>query len=38
MLIDAKKSHLNSRCEEDVHIELPAECGAPEGTCGKLNN
>jgi hypothetical protein len=38
LLIDARKAHLNSKCEEDVYIELPAECGAPPGTCGKLNN
>ena len=37
MFIDAKKAHLNPRCEEDVYIELPEECGAPPGMCGKLN-
>ena len=36
MLIDAKKAHLNSKCDEDVYIELPEECNAPEGMCGKL--
>ena len=35
--IDAKKAHLNPKCEEDVYIELPEECGAPPGMCGKLN-
>ena len=37
MFIDAKKAHLNPKCEEDQYIELPEECGAPEGYCGKLN-
>ena len=36
MFIDARKAHLNPRCEEDVYIQLPAECGCPEGMCGKL--
>lgn len=36
MFIDAKKAHLNPKCEEDVYIELPQEAGAEEGTCGKL--
>jgi hypothetical protein len=31
MFIDVKKAHLNPRCEEDVYIELPEECGAPPG-------
>ena len=35
--IDARKAHLNPRCGEDVYIELPVECGAGEGVCGKLN-
>ena len=34
MFIDARKAHLNSRCEGDVYIELPEECGHPKGTCG----
>ena len=37
MFIDARKAHLNPRCEEDVYIMLPEECGAPPGMCGKLN-
>ena len=37
MFIDARKAHLNPRCEEDVYIELPEECGAAPGMCGKLN-
>ena len=37
MFIDVKKAHLNPKCEEDVYIELPEECGAPPGMCGKLN-
>ena len=36
MFIDARIAHLNPRCEEDVYIELPEECGAPPGMCGKL--
>ena len=36
MFIDAKKAHLNPRCEEDVYIELPEEAGHEEGMCGKL--
>ena len=36
LFIDARKAHLNPKCEEGVHIELPAEVGAPEGTCSKL--
>ena len=31
-----KNSHLHGRCEEDVHIELPEECGCGPGKCGKL--
>ena len=37
MFIDARKAHLNPKCEEDVYIQLPEECGCPEGMCGKLN-
>ena len=37
MFIDARKAHLNPKCEEDVYIELPEECGAAPGVCGKLN-
>ena len=37
MFIDARKAHLNPRCEEDVYIQLPEECECPEGFCGKLN-
>ena len=37
MFIDAKKAHLNPKCEQDVYIELPEECGCPPGMCGKLN-
>ena len=37
MFIDARKAHLNPRCEVDEYIELPMECGAGEGVCGKLN-
>ena len=27
LVIDARKAHLNSKCEEDVDVELPEECG-----------
>ena len=37
LFIDAKKAHLNPRCREDVFIELPEECGAGPGICGKLD-
>ena len=36
MFIDARKAHLNPRCEEDVYVQLPEECGCPAGMCGKL--
>ena len=36
MFIDARKAHLNPKCEEDVYINLPEECGCPENHCGKL--
>ena len=37
MFVDARKAHLNPRCEVDEYIDLPQECGAAEGMCGKLN-
>ena len=37
LFVDAKKAHLNPRCEEDVYIELPVEAGVQGGLCGKLN-
>ena len=37
LFMDAKKAHLNPRCQEDVYIELPEEAGAGEGVCGKLD-
>ena len=37
MFIDSRKAYLNSLCEDDVDVELPEECGCPEGMCGKLN-
>ena len=37
MLIDARKAHLNLKCEEDVYVTLPEECECPEGMCAKLN-
>lgn len=36
MFVDAKKAHLNPKCEEDVYIELPEEAGEDKGMCGKL--
>ena len=35
--IDVKKAHTYSECEDEVFIELPEECGAAPGKCGKLN-
>ena len=37
MFIDARKAYLIPRCEGQVYIELPEECGLGEGYCGKLN-
>ena len=37
LFVDARKAHLNPKCEDDVYIELPEECGAGPGICGKLN-
>ena len=37
MFVDAKKAHLNPKCDEDVYIELPEECGLGPHVCGKLN-
>ena len=31
------KAHLNPRCEGNVYIELPEECGLGTGYCGKFN-
>ena len=36
LLIDVKKAHLNSTCNEDVYIELPEEVGAGGDKIGKL--
>ena len=36
IFMDAKKAHLNPRCQEEVYIELPEEAEAGEGICGKL--
>ena len=36
LFIDAKKAHLNPRCEGDVFVELPEEVGCGPGMCGKL--
>ena len=37
LIVDARKAHLNSKCEEDVYVSLPEECGCPKGMCAKLN-
>ena len=37
MFIDAKKAHLNPKCEEDVYVQLPSEYNVPAGHCSKLN-
>ena len=37
LFIDAKKAHLNPKCEDDVYIELPAEAGGGPEDCGKLS-
>ena len=37
LFIDARKGHLNPKCEEDVYVELPEESGCPKGMCGKLD-
>ena len=37
MFVDVKKAHLCPKFDEDVYVELPAECGAPPGMCGKLD-
>ena len=36
LFMDARKAHLNARCEEEVYIELPEEAEVAEGVCGKL--
>ena len=37
MFIDAKKAHLNPKCEASVFCELPEEAECPKGFCAKLN-
>ena len=37
LFIDAKKAHLNPRCDEEVYIELPPEAKQGESKCGRLN-
>ena len=34
LFIDAKKAHLNPRCEQDVFMVLPEEAGCGPGVCG----
>ena len=36
LFIAARKAHLNPRCEDDVYIQLPEECGESRDVCGKL--
>ena len=36
LFMGSRKARLNPKCEEDVHIGLPKESGAPQGICGKL--
>ena len=36
MFVVARKAHLNPKCEELEYIELPEECGAGPGVCGRL--
>eukprot|EP00973_Karenia_brevis_P000592 83559-Karenia_brevis.AAC.1 len=31
MFVDARKAHLNPKCDEDVYIQLPEEYGASPG-------
>ena len=33
LFVDARKAHLNPKCEEEVYIELPSECGVGPGVC-----
>ena len=37
LFVDARKAHLNPKCEEEVYIELPPGAKGGEGMCGKLN-
>jgi hypothetical protein len=37
LFVDARKAHLNPKCDGDVYIRLPEEAGAEPGNCGKLN-
>lgn len=37
LFVDARKAHLNPKCDGDVYIRLPEEAGAESGMCGKLN-
>ena len=37
LFVDARKPHLNPKCDGDVYIRLPVEAGAEPGICGKLN-
>ena len=36
MFVDVRKAHTIPKCMEDVYVELPSECGAAGGMCGKL--
>ena len=37
LFVDVRKAHTIPGCDSEEYIELPPECGAPEGTCGKLD-
>ena len=37
LFIDAKKAHLNPKCDQDVYFWLPDEANPTEGKCGKLD-
>ena len=36
LFVDARKAHLNPKCEKDVCIDLLEECACPAVMCGKL--
>ena len=37
LFVDARKAPMNSACDQDGFIELPAEVGAAKGKWGKFN-
>ena len=38
MFIDAKKAHINPKCNDQVYIELPEDCRVGKGKCGRLKH